>query len=282
MDAANNYTYVVVVTASDGRHAVQSVFVDPVIAGSTQPSITTLSKRFNVGSKLVLTGYLSGNIGVRSTWSAVSSSGVLVPLIASTPLSRVFLPNEVISGIAYPLSIDAGVLSGGTSFTFRLTAYPTDVTITSTTFSEIVMIANSPPTGGYLLPSPKSGNALVTIFGIVSPGWTSDVSNLPLSFSFAYRLSALAPYLTVAVSSSRPSTTTTLPSGLTSENNTISLQGLAIDIFAASSAATAKVSVTLSPQTNISHILTTTLYSAFSSGNVNLAFQTVNNVRYSP
>lgn len=279
MEAANNYTYVVVVTASDGRHAVQSVFVDPVMAGSTQPSITTLSTRFNIGSKLVLTGYLSGNIGVRSTWSAVTSSGVLVPLVALTPLSRVFLPNEVKAGIAYPLSIDAGVLSGGTSFTFRLTAYPIDVTIITTTFSEIVLIANSPPTGGYLLPSPKIGNALVTIFSIVSPGWTSDVANLPLSFSFAYRQSSLAPYLTVAVSSSRPSTTTTLPSGLASENNTITLQGQAIDVFAASSIATAKVSVTLSPQTNISHILTTTLYSAFSSGNVNLAFQTVNNVR---
>ena len=41
---------------------------------------------------------------------------------------------------------------------------------------------------------------------------------------------------------------------------------------------TARVSVITS--TNISNILTSQLQSAFSSGNVNLAFQTVNNVSY--
>lgn len=277
MTADNNYTYVVIVTAADGRYATQSVFVDPVVAGSTQPSITTSSTRFNIGSRLVLSGYLSGNIAVRSVWS-VFSSGVSVPITTSTQTSRAFSASQVQGQIAFPLSINSGVFFGGVSYTFRLAAYSTNTSISAVTYSEVVLTANAPPTGGYLLSSPTVGKALVTSFSIASPGWTSNAANFPLSFSFSYRLSALASYLTIAVPSTRPSTTTTLPSGLSTENYTITLQGEVTDIFAALSAASTSVSVTLSPQTNISHVLTSTLNSAFSSGNINLAFQTVNNV----
>jgi hypothetical protein len=50
--------------------------------------------------------------------------------------------------ITYPLSIDGSTFRGGNSYSFRLTVHPvSDPTIQ--TFSEIVLTANSPPTGCY-------------------------------------------------------------------------------------------------------------------------------------
>jgi hypothetical protein len=111
-------------------------------------------------------------------------------------------------------------------------------------------------------------------------GWTSDAANFPLTFSFDYLLSATSPSLTIATSSLRAFTTTALPAGLITEGYDIALRATAVDIFKSSASAFGKVKVTTKANLNVTKVLTENLLSAFSSGDVNLAFQTVNNVSY--
>lgn len=202
-----------------------------------------------------------------------------VPFTALTSISKSFSAVDAENSITFPLSIDGGVFPAGVAYSFRLTAYPVG-NAKLPTFTEIVLTANSLPTGGYVSAVPSAGDALVTQFTISSPGWTADVSSFPLSYSFAYRLSSATTYLTLAASSLRAFTTSTLPAGLASESSLITLQGTAVDIYLSYGTAKSTVSVTLSANTNVSHILSSGLSSAFSSGDVNLAFQTVNNVSH--
>ena len=272
-----NYSYVIIVTSRDGRSASQIVYISPIDTTSPQPLITSTFTRFNIGSQLLINCYLSGDRSVTSVWD-VSSLGVSVPVIAITPTSRAFTKSEVLSQIAFPFGVDTTSLVGGRVYTFRLTV--SALLPPTTTYSEITLTANSPPNSGYLSSTPIKGFALVDNFIISSSGWASNSGNFPLSFSFGYKLSALSPYLTLAVLSLRASTKSNLPAGLNSEKSMITLQGQAVDIFSASSTATTTVSVTLSV-TNISGYLTSNLTSAFQAGNINLAFQTVNNVSQS-
>ena len=279
MSFNTTYAFVVGVSSRDGRSASQTVTVTPTSTGSAQLSITTSFTKFNSGSKLVVNGYLSATYAVTSVWSVYDTLGVPVPFTALTPITKSFTASDASAQITFPLSIAAGVFTGGGLYSFRLTAYPTSDS-KSQTFTQIVLTANSPPTGGYVTALPTVGSALVTQFVVSSPGWTADAANFPLSFSFAYRLSSASTYLTLGASSLRAFTTSSLPAGLSTERNLITLQSQATDIFLSFGSATSTVGVTLSATTNVSLVLTTGLSSAFSSGNINLAFQTVNNVSY--
>lgn len=266
----------VTVSTRDGRSSSQSVLVTGVFSGSAQLSITSTFVRFNPGAKLVLNSYLSATYEVTSSWSVSTSLGVPVPFTALTDKSKSFSSQDALNQIAFPLSIDAGMFTGGVAYSFRLTVSPT-ANSKIATYTEVVLTANSPPTGGYIYSTPASGTALVTSFQIASPGWTADVSVFPLSFSFAYRRSLSTLYLTLAAPSLRAFTTSTLPAGSTSDGLII-VQGSAADIFLSSSSATGTVAVSTSASTNITSVLTSGLSAAFASGNLNLAFQTVNNV----
>ena len=78
------------------------------------------------------------------------------------------------------------------------------------------MTANSPPIGGRASVSPSVGYALVTDFAMATTGWSDDLSDYPLSYSFSYQLaiSDLTPALTVAVLSPLPYAVSVLPPGL--------------------------------------------------------------------
>ena len=278
MSLNTTYAFRVVVSSPDGRSASQTVLVTPVFAGSAQLSITSSFARFNVGSKLVVNGYLSADYALEAVWSVFTSTGAVTSYTALTSTVKLFSAADVAATISFPLSIDADAFTGGSSYIFRLAANPVG-NPNLATFTEISLTANSPPTGGYVTPTPVFGSALVTKFLIAAPGWTADAANFPLSYSFAYTVSAEIPYLSIAASSLRAFTISTLPAGNSNERNLITLEGRAIDIFLAFGVATATVEVTLSTTTNISNVLNVGLASAFASGDVNLAFQTVNNVR---
>ena len=271
------YAFVLTTSSFDGRSASQTVLVTPVSTGSAQVSLTSPFTRFSAGSKLVVSATISANYPVTSVWSLHDSTGVLVPFASLTSQIRMFSASDAASRIVFPLSIGAEVLSPGTVYTFRFTSYPTGNSKLQS-FSEIVMTSNSNPSGGYLSSTPTEGNALETQFLIASPGWTADAGSFPLSYKFAYRVSMAASYLTIATSSLRPFSTSTLPSGLSSENSLITLQATATDIFAAFSDAATTVKVTLSVATNVTDILSSRLSSAFALKDVSLAFETINNV----
>ena len=247
--------------------------------GTAVPTITSSLTTFNPKSKLVVNGHISGTTAVTAEWSVFTPLGVPVPFIAQTPSSQQFAATDALSNILFPISLDGDTLFGSRAYIFRLTSYATSDPGMKT-YTEIVLIANSRPTGGYLYSVPLAGNALATNFLISAPGWTTAVANFPLSFAFSFTLSARSPYLTLAASSLRAFTTSTLPAGLSTEDSMVTLHVEAVDIFSSYGEANTTARVSVITSTNISNILTSQLQSAFSSGNVNLAFQTVNNVSY--
>ena len=116
------------------------------------------------------------------------------------------------------------------------------------------------------------GNALATQFTVLSPGWTTDAASFPLSYAFSYGMFGTSTNLTIAVSSVRPHTTTTLPTGA------IVLQTQVTDIYLTLAIATTNVVVTPASAVNLSQIWESSSATAFAVGNINLAIQTVNNV----
>lgn len=55
-----------------------------------------------------------------------------------------------------------------------------------TGFAEISLVMNAAPTGGSIEATPRSGVAALDTFLLESLGWTDDVDDLPLQFSFHY------------------------------------------------------------------------------------------------
>jgi REJ domain len=275
LDVKKVYNFVVLVSAKDGRSSSQTVVVTPVDKGSAQLQILSTFVQFNPGSKLVVDSNIFAQFDVIAFWNISSSLDNSVSFSSSTPSKQTFTKYDAAKNIHFPLSVPAYALRGGISYTFRLTVYPSGK-VSLATFSEVVLRANSPPSGGYLAIQPRSGFALVTNFSISSPGFTADISSFPLSYTFTYRVSQNSANLTIASASTRAFTVSALPAGFPDLHNLITVSSQASDIFLSSTSVFQNVTVNVSPTANVSLILKTGLTQAFSSGNVNLAFQIVN------
>ena len=277
MVAGVSYSFVVTVSSLDGRVARKTVIVNPKVFGVVQVSIANTIKTFNIGSKLVVLGSVTSDKAATSTWSVEDSLGLPVAFTALTPRSKTFSAADAATQIGFPLSLRKGAFVGGGTYSFKLTTFPVD-NPSLVSISEMVMTANVLPTGGYVTSTPASGKAIVTQFLISTPGWTSDAANLPLSYSFSYCLAESAPYLTLAASSIRAFTTSTLPAGLSQLNDSITVRAKASDIFQSSATAVTGVQVKMDKSVNLTQVATKALSEAFLSGNINLVYQTVNNV----
>jgi hypothetical protein len=276
------YSFGIVVSAPDGRSAAQIVTVSAVDSGSAITTIRSTFVKFNPGSTLTISANLLASYAVTTQWSVRSSSGVTVPFTALTPMSQQISAANAANSIAFPLSISANTFPAGSVFSFRLTVERVGNTNPiRQTFTEIMLTANSVPTGGIVSSYPTAGAALVTSFVISTSGWATAAENFPLNFAFAYQDSFTLSFLTITALSLRAFVAATLPAGLVSQSYLILLQGQAIDIFSSSSSATSSVTVKRSANLNITNLLTVNLASGFSTGNVNLVFQTINNVSHS-
>ena len=279
MTLQTSYAFVVVVSSLDGRSDSKRVVVSPVNAGGVLLYVNTTFTRFNPSSKLILRGLISASFPVTSAWSVLTPLGESLALDALTSKLKNFTFAGTEGFVAFPLGFKAGTFSGGSTYSFRLTTFPVGNAKLST-FSEVTLRANLPPTGGYLVAVPTSGSALSTKFLISTPGWTSDVDSLPLKYSFAYTVSEqLSKYLTLVTPNPKTYTTTTLPPGLSALRYQITLQSQAIDYFLSFATATTAVVVTLEPGIDLSRTLNTSLTAALAVGNINQVYQAVNNVR---
>ena len=241
------------------------------------PVISTNYVRFNVDTKLVINGFISGTEAVVSQWRVLTQDGVIVPIAARTPLSATFSKEDVILRAAFPLSVSPFSLRGGTTYTFRITASPQG-NPSLTTYTDVTLYANMPPAGGYISSSPKTGDALMTDYLIMASDWTSDAASLPLSYSFAYRLSPVAAYLTLSTTSLKSYTISTLPAGLSALDDQVTLRGKISDIYSATSTATGATQVRFNAAVNLSNYLAASLSSALAFGNIDQVYRTVNNV----
>ena len=271
------YIFTISVFSQDGRSARRTVSVNATFVGSAQLTITSTNTRFNPFLKLILNSDLSANYALTANWSVVTAHNVLLQFVSLTSQSKSFSLYDTNNHINFPLSVDGGIFVGGNTYTFRLVAYSQGNSSVKT-FTEMTLTANLAPSSGYMLSSPTNGSALVTQFLLTSPGWTADAANFPLSYAFSYKLSSVSSYLTLAASSLRPYISTTLPAGPFTLQNNLTLQTSVTDIYYSVSTATIIVKVILQQTTNTSIILTSSLKTAYNTGNINLVLQTVNNV----
>ena len=249
----------------------------PVDKGSAQLQISSTFVQFNPGSKLVVDSNILAQFDVIAFWNVSSSLDNSVSFSSLTPSKQSFTKYDAARNVHFPLSVPAYALRGGISYTFRMTVYPSRKASLAT-FSEVVLRANSPPSGGYLAIQPTSGVGLVTNFSILSPGFTTDVSSYPLSYTFTYQASQNSALLTIASASPRAFTISNLPEGLPDLHNLVTVSSQAIDYFLASTSVFQNVTVNKYLDAKVLQILETGLTQAFSSGNVNLVFQVVSNV----
>ncbi|CAM9254804.1 unnamed protein product, partial [Ectocarpus sp. 4 AP-2014] len=136
------------------------------------------------------------------------------------------------------LAIRSGTLSGGSTYTFRLSA--TDTASQATGFAELSLTINAAPSGGHIEASPRAGTAAIDTFVLESLDWTDEVDDLPLVFSFSYNNqeeSGQQRSLSVIATES-PEWQGPLPLGPSSDNYTMLIIGHVFDTFGAASVST--------------------------------------------
>ena len=215
MVVSTKYLFTVTVTSVDERSASQNVLITALLPGSPFVySDNTLSK-FNRDSLVVVKGSITSNVSIVAIWTAYYS-GLSVPLDrAYTRIVRDFTAKDASATIAYPLAVMPNTFVAGRTYTFRLSARPT-LSNTFVAITEVVLTVNSPPIGGHTVVSPRKGKGLSTDFAMSTSGWSDDLGDYPLSYSFSYQLavSDLTPALTIAVLSPLSYAVSLLPPGL--------------------------------------------------------------------
>jgi hypothetical protein len=120
--------------------------------------------------------------------------------------------------------------------TFRLSADKTGESGSSkySSFCELSILINAPPSGGTFSVRPNTGDALTTLFTLLAPSWSDEVEDLPLLFSFSYRVSILSPILQLQARKGTTTVSTVLPPGLLSNDFAITATAVIFDTPGAS------------------------------------------------
>ena len=275
MKLSSIYNFLVVVSSSDGRKASRTASITAILPGAPVVASVNTQVKFNADRALVVPGTVTASVNVSCSWTAYTANTLITLTAALTTLSRTFLASEVKSGVSYPLLLPGSTFTPGRTYTFRLSssplAYPALVAHT-----DIVLIANSPPRGGYASVSPHTGYALNTTFSYATTGWFDDLVDYPLSYNFAYQLAALKAALIINVLSPLPYSFSPLPPGLPSLGNIVTIIANVLDIYGSASNATTFAVVTTDTRQSPAVFLNQYLSQALSSGNTNGAFQTMN------
>ena len=202
---------------SHDQQRFDTASVTVAVVGVGAPIVTSATKltRFNVDTVLSLSGALQARTAasVIANWTVYGSAGS-IPLTSSvrTPLYKTVVASSSAPAVLFPLSLSPYALLPGLSYTFRLSACPSGACPALTSYVEMTLIANGPPTSGYLTVSPDNGFALQTSFALASVGWTDDPSDYPLMFDFYFQILAqptgssgpvVSPYPSMRLSSLR-------------------------------------------------------------------------------
>ena len=209
------YSFVVTVSSIDGRSASRSVLITTSLSGAPVVFSGNTLVKFNSDSPLIVPGTITANVTTVATWTAFYNGQPVILHKSYTKLSREFKAYEVSSSVSYPLGVSAYSFVAGRTYTFRLSSYPLNYN-NLVAKTDVVLIVNSPPIGGYTSVSPTTGHALKTDFSIYATGWSDDLSDYPLSYNFAYRIavSSSTPALVLTVLSPLSYATSLLPPGL--------------------------------------------------------------------
>ena len=271
------YAFGVTAISPDGRMGNQVVAVTASASGAPVVSSNAKALTFNSDSKLNVYAYITASQAVVGTWTVnYASLPVSLSSALTSPVST-FTSDQVAGTVVFPISFPANTFVAGRTYSFTLSASPVfNRTIVAST--QITLVCNSPPTGGYVLIAPSSGYALSTTFAMSASGWVDDPHNYPLAFAFSYARAAsiLIPPLTIKALSSLPYASSQLPEGLPSQNKSISIINLCCNQYLACANTSAPVTVAVNTTTNVLNLLTSSLGASLASGNADATFNAIN------
>ena len=291
------YAVTLVGASTDGRSSSATVSVSPLSSGSAIVRIQTKTVKFNSDSTLKLTGGLIAFSNQTISWDVFPI--VSLENYGLTQPSKNVSMSEVKEGLVFSLAVQPSVFAPGKTFTFRLTSSPisaspdsqnqqshfslTDSDSSMTSYSEISLQVNAPPTSGILVVSPLNGTEMVTSFTVLSRNWIDDPADYPLAYAFAYVLDKAGETdFTLSLFSEKSYTVTPLPAGLLSMNSTVLCKGVIRDNMGAGVTVSQAVYVMSSAAPGqdvasaLSTVLDTQLEKAFASGNNDAVMKSIN------
>eukprot|EP01032_Pedospumella_encystans_P007530 gene7530-9027_t len=270
------YEFTVTVSSLDGRTGSYPVTVQNS-PGATLTSINNENVvKIDPRTRLVLSGFITGGYALDASWTA-SIDGAPLTFEASCPLSQRFTASEVQNTLAYPLSIPGNTFVGGTVVSFRLLAYQSGTAGSFSSYSDVTISMNAPPSGGVLSVTPPSGIALNTSFLSMATSWNDEPGDYPLSYEYTYSLFAAAPELTIQSRTGSNKVTSQLPAGLSSQNEQVVLTCAVFDTYLSASTVSVSVVVSGSLSLDINAYVDSALTSALATGNTNLVSQVIAN-----
>jgi hypothetical protein len=87
-----------------------------------------------------------------------------------------------------PLVIPAGSLTPGGTYQFECRAQYSGEPDATPGYAALTVVVNSPPSSGVLAASPLEGVVMDTAFELSCSGWVDDATDLPLLYSFFYKI----------------------------------------------------------------------------------------------
>ncbi len=211
-----------------------------IVSGSPpRVSITGPTSKVSISSLLSLTASavaVNGTVSVSNiSWSIVSG-----------PTSILSPSNLQSSTFGSVLVIKSSVLSPGTSYRFRASAFYEG----NTGFSDFTLATFAIPSSGTFIVSPVNGTD-TTSFAMSFEGWDGDSSLLPLRF-YVSRVDGDSELPVVGISTQTARNGLLLPAG-SGENGTLSLVGYIVDQSGTSVAVSRTVFVTRAASFNVSN-----------------------------
>jgi len=146
-------------------------------------------------------------------WS-LAGSGIALSDAALTSVAQNFTSVRYLrGGVLFPLVVAPNTFQTGMSYVFRLTT--TSIEDPSAVgFGDITVYINAAPSSGGFQVSPVNGTAVTTKFSMSAFSWVDDPSAYPITYAFAYALSANQTSFRIQGASELSYTSTTLPSGI--------------------------------------------------------------------
>jgi hypothetical protein len=260
--SGSTYNFTVTVSSTSDLYAA-SASVTVSVVQSRVPVVQQEASPMTVNfdSKLILSNTVLCNFSQASiSWSSnVFLSGSSYAL---TALTRTIGRMGSVSVTPVALVIAAYSLPAGASYSFTLQAAYLSSPNQLASVSYVVTV-NGPPSGGMVISTPTSGNALQTLFTVFTTGWTDSASDLPLSYAFLTFTASSESQNYLKNLDSTTSVTSYLGQGLVGMNYVVTVIVYATDILG--SKANSSTPVVVMPPANLNDAMQLS-YSLVSTG----------------
>jgi hypothetical protein len=228
----------VYVTNSKGYSA--SASMTAIIQNSLIPvvSIRAAKTIFNVGDAVAVTGLLSSTVPMRTVWTVSDTSVSLSAISSNSKLNRTF---TAVGFNAFDLGITANSLVAGLSYTFQLSAQY--VGFSASSYAQITITMNTPPSGGSISVAPSVGTALTTAYFMSTTNWVDDASDYPFSYIFSYYTTTSTSSVVVKNLDTKSYSSSVLGQGLQGNNYLVTCVAAVMDVNNGSSSVLTTVTV---------------------------------------